>query len=454
MGVGAGIAIALLTILSLALFVVSVVFYGKYKDASEQLGQANSDYAKIVSPIERNSEQVQRLLDLARNKGRNTTLVSYLTDELGGVMNALVGDRNYTLEQFQADLKANYPDAVGSPLMNFVKAQHRKILEEQDHAADLEASLEDLRNRLDEEAQRYAELNEKKKQEIAEVKSLVGTYSSNVEQYDANLRDTISDMQTRIDDLIDKYESQLASIRAELDASNEKVIILQGQLATLRQEAASSTVKGRDEYALVDATVLSTNASNQTVTIDRGRKHNIVLGMNFEVYADPSLIVDSETGKMLRGKATIEIIKVDDQTSTARIIRYSVANPVLEGDSCANPVYDPNKRYRFLVYGEFDTDFDGRTTAHEADDIKALIQQWGGIIVDSIEDNVDFLVLGEKPYVGPAPAPDVPFPVIAKWQEEYEKAKKYDDLFNTAKSTSIPILNQNRLFTLTGYFER
>ena len=39
---------------------------------------------------------------------------------------------------------------------------------------------------------------------------------------------------------------------------------------------------------------------------------------------------------------------------------------------------------------------------------------------------------------------------MSEWQRLDRMARRYDDLFNRARDSSIPVLNQNRLFYLIG----
>ena len=43
-----------------------------------------------------------------------------------------------------------------------------------------------------------------------------------------------------------------------------------------------------------------------------------------------------------------------------------------------------------------------------------------------------------------------PLKLIQRYLKLQQVVQKYDELFEAAKRTSIPILNQNRLMTLTG----
>jgi hypothetical protein len=450
--VGAGVAIALLSILTLTGLVLSIVFYGNYKKATEQIAQMESEYREVINAGEKNRAAVQRLLDEAGRE--RSSLVMYLTDQLSQSMQLTTGSDSSTF----ADLQSAVREAVGgdtaTPLVRLVRMQQQRLSEAELTISDLQDQLAETEFALDDQTDRLAEIDALRRDEVGEQQRLVDSYASNVDEYGSQLRSTITTVEQRVDEVTSQYEAELASLRADYDAAQSENLVLKTQIANLRAESRDSIIKPRTEYALVDAEIIGTNSANQTAIINRGRQHNIVLGMSFDVYSNATLIEDPETGQMLPGKGTLEVINVEDQTATARIIRSNVGDPVLEGDLCANAAYDPNKKYRFLVYGDFDTNFDGQNTGREADDIKALLEQWGGVVVESIEDNIDFLVLGSKPVVGPAPPPGSPLALIRDWQRRKRLATDYDELFATATATSIPVLNQNRLSTLIGYFER
>ena len=110
--------------------------------------------------------------------------------------------------------------------------------------------------------------------------------------------------------------------------------------------------------------------------------------------------------------------------------------------------------YSFTVFGNFDTNQDGTATAQEIHDIRAIINAWGGETSEDLQGDTDFLVLGERPILPPQPSADAPIEVIQRYLQLQRAVQKYDELFETARDTGIPVLNQNRLYTLTGLYAR
>ncbi len=131
----------------------------------------------------------------------------------------------------------------------------------------------------------------------------------------------------------------------------------------------SSTGRGdslaaKAEYSLVDGAVANTNPSENEVFISIGRRQNVILGMNFAVYGDETQIRPDAEGNYPQGQ--VEVVNVGETSSRCRVLFERAGNPIVPGDVIANAVYDPNKVYKFLVAGNFDTNGDGNRTPASA----------------------------------------------------------------------------------------
>ncbi len=144
------------------------------------------------------------------------------------------------------------------------------------------------------------------------------------------------------------------------------------------------------------------------------------------------------------------MVRIDDTSSVARILRENAGTPIIRGDAAANAIYDPKKVYSFALFGNFDTDGDGIATPQGRQEIGAMITQWGGTVTTDIVGDTDFLVLGSKPTLPPEPRTNDPVELVQRYLMLKQETVKYDELFDRATRASIPVLNQNRLFTLTG----
>jgi len=165
----------------------------------------------------------------------------------------------------------------------------------------------------------------------------------------------------------------------------------------------------------------------------------------------PALGADgTREGDMPVGKGEIEVTKIGPGFSECRIIAKEPGISLVQGDLVVNLVYDRTQKYSFVVYGDFDLDGDGRTSPGDAEVIRRLITQWGGNVVNDVNVNTDFVVMGREPTVPSKPPAD-----NAVEQAAYERSlaelNKYLDVRKQAMSLNIPILNQNRFLNFVGY---
>ena len=178
--------------------------------------------------------------------------------------------------------------------------------------------------------------------------------------------------------------------------------------------------------------------------------------MTFEVYSNAEALRPNAAGDIPRGKASLQVVQVGDQTSKCKITRSNPGQPVVSEDVIANAVYDPTYEFKFLVHGKFDVDNDGRPSESEADYLRQLVIDWGGVVIsgEELPGNLDFLVLGEEPPMPGLLAPNATEDQIARWVEKRRAHETYRRLFRQATEAQIPVLNANRFFILTGTTNR
>ena len=159
--------------------------------------------------------------------------------------------------------------------------------------------------------------------------------------------------------------------------------------------------------------------------------------------------------KLPQGKASIEVTRVGQGSSECRVIRTTPGTQMSEGDLIANLVYDPHVKYNFVVYGDFDMDNNGVATPQDADVIKRLVTQWGGKLMNQVNVDTDFVVLGKEPVLPTFSKEELQDPFNAKKLNDAQQAlEAYQNVKRTAEQLHIPILNQNRFLYLTGYYNQ
>ena len=136
-----------------------------------------------------------------------------------------------------------------------------------------------------------------------------------------------------------------------------------------------------------------------------------------------------------------------DNSCELRIYEIQSDNPVVTGDVLHNPVYDRQRRMRFVLVGKMDMDGDG---IDDSEQLKALIQDFGGRVDKGLTVQADFLVVGEEPPVPATPGPDASPQEQQAYKEATARFIDYTDARARAENFSIPILNLNRFLGLVG----
>lgn len=130
-----------------------------------------------------------------------------------------------------------------------------------------------------------------------------------------------------------------------------------------------------------DGQILQSQASDGFVVINRGHRQNLRKGTRFIVY-------NRRAGKTIV-KGAIEVTKVEEQISVARVLQENDHNdPLIVNDQIANPVYDPDKIKGFAVRGDF--------SHFSKDELKRFIIESGGRYDEELSVNTDYLVAGER----------------------------------------------------------
>ena len=447
--IGVGVTITILGVATLALFITTVIFFANKRAAEQALNESRTTISQYVSDADRASDAVNRARDAGRSAG-NKSAVAYLIDSQQQIMQRVTGSRSDTLDDLNKKIDALGKSAAGQNLMSVVRQRDSEIAALTQQLADSNAARDRALTDRENEVKRVKGLEDSQKATLAALNAELDKYKDEVDQYRQELNQAKQAMDERVSRIEAAAAETESKLRTDLDALQRDKVLNQSLITRLQDELKGKRVNGANEDALVDAEIIGLDAADSTVIINRGRRDKIVLGQTFAVYAEPTDVRPDESGNYPEGKATLEVIRIDENTSTARIVRERKGNPVVRGDVVANAIYDPTKTYKFLVYGNFDADGDGRATFEEQSEIRARISSWGGKVLDELTGDTDFLVLGERPVLPPEPAGNAPIESINFWISLRRQALRYDELFSKAQATSIPVLNQNRLYTLTG----
>jgi len=451
--VGVAVTITILGVLSLGLFVLSMVFYGNASKAQQELAQVQAEAEDFIKASEREREGVRRALGQARDDG-NKSVVDYLLTQMRESMTPAAGpDSSDLTATGLRDQITDLGGDEGDSLAGMIRDRDATINDLETRLAEAEADRQDALTRAADESARVAIIETEFNDAGDRMGDEVGTMRGDLQSVWQRVTDLEADMNDRVDRIQGDATAEQRRLRGTIADQRSEITVLKSQILRLRGEGGSDRVKPLSEEALADATISRVDPVAREVVLSIGRGQKVILGMTFAIYTNATDIrPDPITGEFEQGKAVVEVTRVNDGFSVARIIEESRGNPIVKGDVAANAVYDPNKTYKFLVYGNFDVDGDGVATPLEGEDLKALVQRWGGDLTTEMSGDLDYVVLGQKPVLGPEPPTGSPVEVVEEFLRRKRIIETYDELFASATTVSIPVLNENRLRTLIGDF--
>lgn len=456
-GTGAIVVAAVAGVLALAFFVAWLFVLGQLNEARTAQADAEASLTAFISSGERD---IAARFEQAAEQQR-TSVFNIMNGRLSDMTEIVAGTDGSTPEEVRAqisDLSGPNGNPViqrltrgnDEPLLTLVRSLANEV-------ADLETELEQANAErraairgLNEQSEFVASERTRFNTEQGQLQGLVDRYVGDVETQLQNLESESRGMRERIDDARAQADAEKAELQAEVSELSSQILALQDQLRAARGLGTGGSLAGADEAALVDAEVVAINATDGSIVLNRGKRDRMVLGLRFVIYDDATSIRPNAAGNYPPGKATVEVINVGETSATARILSETQGNPIVRGDAMANAIYDPKKTYKFVVDGLFDTNRDGRFTRLERDNVAAQIAQWGGVVVDELEGDVDFVVLGQRPVLPPRPSSSAPIEIQQQYLELLRVVDGYNAMQESAESTRIPILNLNRLTTLTG----
>ncbi|WP_432800043.1 FlgT C-terminal domain-containing protein [Poriferisphaera sp. WC338] len=418
-GGGSTIAAVLFGIGTFVFMILAIIFYTQVSGANEAADNAKKELSRVATKMDLDRDEVKAI------RAEGGTVVSGLLDQN---------------EQLKSDL--NNTEKKVSDLTSELAAANKRADAAEDSA---EAFRKDAENAV---------------AQAQEVKTLYAAAGQQLKaRVDKQAQDAAAQTQ-RIKGMGDKLSSQLSDTRGELQQKNA-ALALKLEQANTEVNRLTKVINDRKKSGSIlqdittkDGNIVSLLQGQDKVYINLGANNKIQLGMTFEVFSGDEVIQLTDFGQ-LRGKATIEVINVDDNSAIARITQLKPNQSVSPGDQIVNAVYNPNAIQKFYVYGDFNLNGQGAPTREDRKQIESMIDRWGGQFSEGLTADVDFLVLGAQPE---APKPLAQGVTDSTLITEFVKAEKeyktYQELVGEARLLSIPILNQNRFLALVGYYER
>ncbi len=345
------------------------------------------------------------------------------------------------------------PDTIeaGDTLLTALKKLHGAYAELKSKNTELTANLEEARLENLSLKEGLKTVRDEFEQQVAEQKEETARLEQEKADQLAAKDEQVAQQQAEAE-AIGKELSDLKVEQQRRDREHDVVVTrLTTELDNLRDQVRVYKLGGFDPYSILtkaDGRVLRAIPGSDVIYINLGEKDRIRSGLRFEVFSP----VGGGQQQDFHGKATVEVTNVSETTAECRVMRMTPGRPIVEGDVVVNIAYERDRLPKFVVRGEFDLNYDGEIDWNGADTVIAVIQAWGGQVVEEIGETTDFLVIGMGPQVptlsGKPPVTDV---IRDLADSRLDRLDQYRRDIDQARTLYIPVITQSQFLFLTGY---
>lgn len=439
---------------------IAVIYYVKFEKQSQIAEASQNKLRKLVTASQQQKGLGKIVGTIPRGNSALGTLVDYL-DEMVSLATGEVPEptsaevkvdkakrqAKAAVQLTQKHIDIDDPNTTG--LIQIIEKLKAKLDNVTAAELALKKQLEDLQKRFDDV---MAATSEKEQVLLAEKEKLQQQVNEIEQDYKAleNLLRKSTDEQVQIlSAQLNKEKANREELNRNLLKTQAELKIAQGRLKRFQDLLSPPdneviAYKGDGKIILIDD-----RTKTVIVHLNIGSDDRVYPGLTFSVY-DRNMPIPRDG----RGKAEIEVFNVGKNISQARVTRSEVKRPIVPDDIVANLVWDSDRTNVFAVEGEFDLDGDGAIDDDAVDEIRTLIEKWGGRVTDTISINTDFLVLGTAPKIRPKPSfeeMELDPMAMEKHEASLRKRAHYEEVQSQTQVLSIPIFNIERFLYFIGY---
>ena len=455
------------------LFVTTTILWiyesAERRNRDDRISEYEKRYANVVDEASLGSAEVTALLDAQKqnpNYGSMSAMQIALAQR-GALAKAITG-RDAPQQQAEraiaeAITRATQKDVADAnvrvtktdALANVIRTLADRVASLNQERTELVKQVEAAKGETQQTIAKRDELLKQKDDEIAKANKDLQEQMTQLASFRQQNQGTVEAIRTSSNTTLGQAQQANEQLTTQLNQANARIKEQQGQIGILQERLRGIRVNPNEATVQkADGQIVRLPGNNLAV-INLGLGDQIVQGMTFEVFDKntgiPAMGADgTRVEEMPKGKASLEVVRIGPGFSECRIIRKEPGMNLIQGDLVMNLVYDKTQKYNFVVYGDFDLDGDGRTSAGDAEVVRRLVTQWGGSVVSDVNVNTDFVVMGVEPKVEAAPPADDAV-AIAAHQRAVQELDRYLAVRQQAVSLNIPILNQNRFLNFVGY---
>jgi len=456
-------------IVFVALFLASTTFLVLMFTGQEQLRQevasaqnkvkaAVGGDAGVPAISAMQSQAATANISLAKHMYNNMrTLATRLTGVADDNVQTIDTKWNALVDDIASGGKVPSPEQIGRATGAIPALQQMYEWYKADFDAKTQAvtTLDETNKQLEQAQARNKELDEGFKAKLDDLAKKVASIASEKDEFTKAKTAEIDDLGKNISAKKDELTKMAADMRQQSDthqaamAKYEQTMSQQSELLAAYRSPGPEGTNELDIARRPVGKVLRARPGDPIVHIDLGKSDGVKLGMPFSVYSFGKPVPPDG-----HGKSTIEVVNVGPHTAECRIVTPPpVDEPILEDDFVGNILLSRThaRRPRFVVIGDFDSDYDGAMDPAAYDKITAFIKRFGGEVVDDVDASTDYVVRGHRPEAAKGTT------TAAKDQTAVTRARRaakdsvfYDRCIRQGQALGIPRLSQDQFFNFVG----
>lgn len=438
------ISFVILTVVCLALLIFMLTNVGKYREDAERLkrqleavGTPNSYYTREATAQRSNAFAVIE----AQLRRMSETLIGDQTAVPPAITEAA---KNLLAELSQAGMVNE-----GDSLVGALRTMYRKLRESNDALASAQQSLDSLRADYERQAEGIRAAQEDFAKQVDDLRKRVEGMQNETEEALQRKDQQLAQLQQRSEQATEQYGKERVDwTQRERDLGIE-ISRLENRNTDLQKLVQDLKPSLFDPLAILnkaDGVIIRAVPGSDVVYINLGAQDGLKAGMGFEVFSRYN-----RDGAQARGKASLEVVTLLPQTAECRVRRTTPGQPIVEGDIVVNLAYERDRKPKFVVIGDFDLNYDNAIDYDGRDQVAALIQQWGGQVVDTLDESTDFVVVGRLSRIDATKLESSPSVVVQdQLRTKQREAEEFANTIERAKTLYIPIVTQTQFLYLIG----
>jgi archaellum component FlaC len=436
--------------------IVAIMLYLKLGKAEQTASTDNQNLALIASTADQN---VPVVADLKANASPGNTVVHQLLSQIDQLESQISGNSGVAVSKLigpsgpvnmvlaKAGMSGKSLVLALSQVDTQLVNARTQIQQMRTHMTNYQRRFASTRSSFRDDIHAINDKLNSAQKRIDDLTTKLNAANSQVSSEAGTLQQQITAEQTKYISELRGQVVQIQQLKQELQARLAVVQDLRNQIAAYRAPNTGANAI----LSQADGKVVRVSPSTQHVYINLGSAEHVTVGLSFAVY-NPNLGVN--TGENGGGAGSIAVIHVGKYASVCRITHLQSGEQIFAGDLIANPVFhkDQNRKFHFVIYGDFDVNGNGVATAAGRRQIVRLVESWGGVVDNHLTTQTDFLVLGSRPSNSLLNFNVNTQQTAALQAQRVVQQNRYAHLEQKAQNLSVPILNANRFLAMIGYY--